>query len=139
MPTALIVGIPTLYLLWRVLSRRRAEHKLKTEGIGRGAPGFLTGVKKVALPRDIAERIKRGEEVSAEEVTLALERERAKAEGGEVEEPAEEMKGRKARAKRVHEEPRPLKVPEGVDEEWLPKGATTVGGSGAGKGRRRKK
>ena len=34
--------------------------------------GFMTGSKRVALPLHIAARIKMGEEVSAEEITEAL-------------------------------------------------------------------
>ena len=49
-------------------------------GIGRGAPGFRksrlteTNVKRIALPADIVARIRAGEEVSAEEITLAQQR-----------------------------------------------------------------
>ncbi|WFD33709.1 hypothetical protein MCUN1_000522 [Malassezia cuniculi] len=43
-------------------------------GIGRGAPGFQTNVKRIALPADIVRRIRAGEQVSAEEITAAQER-----------------------------------------------------------------
>ena len=42
-------------------------------GIGRGAPGFQTNVARVAIPPDLAARIRAGEEVSADEITQALE------------------------------------------------------------------
>ncbi len=46
-------------------------------GIGRGAPGFTTNVAQVRIPADIAARIRAGEEVSADEITRALDDVRA--------------------------------------------------------------
>ena len=103
-----------------------------TTGLGRGAPGFQTGSRKVSLPLHIAARIRLGEEVTADEVTeaLALERERLERE----ERDEEERRERERRGVKT------MKVPETVDEEWLPKGATVIGGQkGAGGARRRKK
>ncbi|KAE8216158.1 hypothetical protein CF327_g622 [Tilletia walkeri] len=40
-------------------------------GIGRGAPGFQTGVKRVAVPAALAARIRAGEQVSPEEIEAA--------------------------------------------------------------------
>lgn len=42
-------------------------------GLGRGAPGFQTNVRRVAVPPEIMARIRAGEDVSAEEITKAQE------------------------------------------------------------------
>uniref|UniRef100_A0A0K3CD20 Uncharacterized protein n=1 Tax=Rhodotorula toruloides TaxID=5286 RepID=A0A0K3CD20_RHOTO len=107
-PPFLLVSLPLAYLSYRFYVRlttippSQRPYDPKT-GIGRGAPGFQTGVRKVAIPKDLMERIKRGEEL-----------------GSAGEEEAEQRK-----------------LPENVDEEWLPAGAT--GSSGKNKTRRRKK
>ncbi|CAD6893895.1 unnamed protein product [Tilletia controversa] len=46
------------------------EYDPKT-GIGRGAPGFQTSVKRVAVPAALAARIRAGEQVSPEEIEAA--------------------------------------------------------------------
>ncbi|PKI85675.1 hypothetical protein MVES1_000746 [Malassezia vespertilionis] len=43
-------------------------------GIGRGAPGFQTNVRRVALPADLVARIRAGEEISPEEIAAAQEK-----------------------------------------------------------------
>lgn len=43
-------------------------------GLGRGAPGFQTNVKRIAVPPEIIARIRAGEEVSADEITRAQEK-----------------------------------------------------------------
>ncbi|KAK0556397.1 hypothetical protein OC846_001222 [Tilletia horrida] len=40
-------------------------------GIGRGAPGFQTSVKRIAVPAALAARIRAGEQVSPEEIEAA--------------------------------------------------------------------
>ncbi|GAA5935478.1 uncharacterized protein JCM15063_001049 [Sporobolomyces koalae] len=109
-----VLSIPVLYFTYRVYrgivapASSRKTYNPKT-GIGRGAPGFQTGVKKVAIPPELAARIRAGEDVSAEEVTAALdaERERIRKE----EEDAERIKnGGK-------------KLPANVDEDWLQDGS----------------
>ncbi|EFP75523.2 uncharacterized protein PGTG_00854 [Puccinia graminis f. sp. tritici CRL 75-36-700-3] len=73
-PIYLVICIPILILI-NYLNRARIEkaEKLK-KGIGRGVAGFQTGVRRVAIPPEIMERIRRGEEVSGEEITRAQER-----------------------------------------------------------------
>ncbi|BGP25483.1 hypothetical protein Rt10032_c04g2068 [Rhodotorula toruloides] len=130
-PPFLLASLPLAYLSYRFYKRliNIAPSQLPYDpntGIGRGAPGFQTGVRKVAIPKDLMERIKRGEEVSAEEITrgIELERERlAKEESSEASAGGEKGERRK--------------VPANVDEEWLPISAT--GASGKAKSRRRKK
>jgi hypothetical protein len=60
-----VISLPALYVY---VSRTLAARKLAKTGIGKGAPGFLTGVKRVAVPPEIAARIQRGEYVSPEEI-----------------------------------------------------------------------
>lgn len=88
----------------------------------------------MAIPRALAERIRAGEDVSAEEVTEALDAERARI---EKEEKEAEQAAAAAAAGRAGRETKTMKVPESVDESWLPAGATKVGGGNAA--RRRKK
>lgn len=40
-------------------------------GLGRGAPGFQTNIKRIAVPPEIMARIRAGEDVSADEITAA--------------------------------------------------------------------
>ncbi|EGU12004.1 hypothetical protein RTG_01886 [Rhodotorula toruloides ATCC 204091] len=130
-PPFLLVSLPLAYLSYRFYVRlttippSQRPYDPKT-GIGRGAPGFQTGVRKVAIPKDLMERIKRGEEVSAEEITAGIERERERLEREE-----------RSSGSAGEEEAEQRKLPENVDEEWLPAGAT--GSSGKNKTRRRKK
>ncbi|BGP32999.1 hypothetical protein JCM10296v2_004788 [Rhodotorula toruloides] len=130
-PPFLLVSLPLAYLSYRFYVRlttitpSQRPYDPKT-GIGRGAPGFQTGVRKVAIPKDLMERIKRGEEVSAEEITTGIERERERLEREE-----------RSSASAGGEEAERRRLPETVDEEWLPAGATGL--SGKKKARRRKK
>lgn len=133
LPPLLMVGLPVAfvgYRIYRFLSSgagagtttARRNYDPKT-GLGRGAPGFQTGVKRVAIPPALAARIRAGEEVSAEEVTEAIEAERERL--------AQEEAAEAAKANKV-------KLPENVDEDWLPAGMTDVG-KGKGATRRKKK
>ncbi|EKM75530.1 hypothetical protein AGABI1DRAFT_116360 [Agaricus bisporus var. burnettii JB137-S8] len=51
-----------------------ARYRLKKHGIGKGAPGFQTNVKKLQVTPEIAERLRRGEYVSSEEIEAAVAR-----------------------------------------------------------------
>lgn len=122
-PPLLLLSVPVAYVGYRVcrallstpVSKRPYDPKT---GVGRGAPGFQTGVRRVAIPPHIAARIRAGEEVSGEEITAALEVERERLD-------REEREGAEEK----------VKLPEGVDEDWLPAGAV----SGKKKARSRKK
>ncbi|GAA5876642.1 hypothetical protein JCM16303_003609 [Sporobolomyces ruberrimus] len=120
----LVFSVPVLYFSYRVYQGIVSPSKKKTynpsTGIGRGAPGFQTGVKKVAIPPELAARIRAGEEVSAEEVTAALDAERER-----MRQEEEEEERRKSGKK---------KLPDGVDESWLQEG--TLGSNS--KARKRK-
>lgn len=130
-PPFLLLSLPLAYLSYRFYARlttvppSQRPYDPKT-GIGRGAPGFQTGVRKVAIPKDLMERIKRGEEVSADEITRGIERERERLEREE-----------RSDASASEEESPRRKMPETVDEDWLPAGS--AGASAKNKSRRRKK
>jgi hypothetical protein len=66
-----VVSLLTLPPLYWYISRTLAARKLEKTGIGKGAPGFLTGVKRVAVPPEIVARLRRGEDVSPEEIEAA--------------------------------------------------------------------
>ncbi|PWN33002.1 uncharacterized protein FA14DRAFT_192045 [Meira miltonrushii] len=82
----LAIGIPIAGLFFFARSKvkkdpRNQAYDPKT-GLGRGAPGFQTNIKRIAVPPEIIARIRAGEEVSAEEITRAqekMQREEAKA------------------------------------------------------------
>ncbi|KAH9820688.1 hypothetical protein DFH28DRAFT_1079491 [Melampsora americana] len=76
-PVYLITSIPFLlivYFLIKLYNSYRLKQKKLSQGIGRGVAGFQTGVRRVAVPQEILDRIRRGEEVSAEEITRAQEK-----------------------------------------------------------------
>ncbi|KDN52532.1 hypothetical protein K437DRAFT_272398 [Tilletiaria anomala UBC 951] len=118
-----LAAIPVLFILTSFTpffgsSKSSRRNKITRQaydprtGIGRGAPGFQTNVAKVAIPPDIAARIRAGEDVSAEEITQAL----------------EDVKAGRYKPKEQIEK-----------EEWLPAGVTggTVPSKGGRKGKRR--
>ncbi|CAH7685926.1 hypothetical protein BY996DRAFT_4584358 [Phakopsora pachyrhizi] len=76
LPIYISVAIPFLiifkYIFSTYFSRQDDRRKkLFEQGIGRGVDGFQTSVRKVSVPIEIIERIRRGEDVSAEEITRA--------------------------------------------------------------------
>ncbi|EGG01836.1 uncharacterized protein MELLADRAFT_110697 [Melampsora larici-populina 98AG31] len=76
-PIYLITSIPfflIVYLLLKLYNSHQLKQKKLSQGIGRGVAGFQTGVRRVAVPQEILDRIRRGEEVSAEEITRAQEK-----------------------------------------------------------------
>jgi len=69
------LAVPVILIL---VVRARAGKGISTPkaydpktGLGRGAPGFQTNIKRIAVPPEIIARIRAGEEVSAEEITAA--------------------------------------------------------------------
>lgn len=69
---------------------RLAERKLAKTGIGKGAPGFQTGVKKIAVTPEIAARLRAGEQVSSEEIEEAVTAAKAQQEKKDIPENQEE-------------------------------------------------
>ncbi|KAF9525731.1 hypothetical protein CPB83DRAFT_870726 [Crepidotus variabilis] len=71
-PSLLWVAIPSLALISGFFIRKwYLARRLRLYGIGKGAPGFQTGVKQVRVTPEIAARIRRGEEVSPNEIAAA--------------------------------------------------------------------
>lgn len=62
--------IVALRLRSSITSPKSQAYDPKT-GLGRGAPGFQTNIKRIAVPPEIMARIRAGEEVSADEITAA--------------------------------------------------------------------
>ncbi|GAA6043765.1 hypothetical protein JCM8097_006663 [Rhodosporidiobolus ruineniae] len=121
LPPVLLFSLPVLYISYRLFSGSSSSKSKAYDpstGIGRGAPGFQTGVKRVAIPPALAARIRAGEEVSAEEVTAALEAEKERL--------AREEAGEKEKKK----------LPANVDADWLPASATKDDGKGKCRKRR---
>ncbi|KAK4054079.1 hypothetical protein OIV83_001104 [Microbotryomycetes sp. JL201] len=127
-PPLIILSIPAYLLasrLYNALVNPSSSSSSRpydpATGIGRGAPGFQTNTRKVQLPAELVARIKRGEEVSAEEVTAALDKQ------------AQQQEEQQMHAGQIE---RTRRVPERVDQDWLPKQQGASGGAG---GRRRKR
>ncbi|KAL0960898.1 hypothetical protein HGRIS_005907 [Hohenbuehelia grisea] len=121
LPSLLWVTIPTLLLISGYFARKwYLSYRLKKHGIGKGAPGFQTGTRKLKVTPEIAARIRRGEEVTAAEITAA----------------AAEMEAREARGldstpavpstttKSKKPSPPPVNPAEPVNE-WLPESIRT--------------
>lgn len=86
---------------------RLAARKLARTGIGRGAPGFQTSVRRIAVTPAIAARLRAGEQVSPEEIAAAQAAMTADAAGAM---PAEERKDQKETTSNA------------AENEWLPEG-----------------
>ncbi|CAA7268450.1 unnamed protein product [Cyclocybe aegerita] len=71
-PSLLWITIPPILLLSAYYVREwYLARRLRLHGIGKGAPGFQTGVRRVRITPDVAARIRRGEDVSPEEIEAA--------------------------------------------------------------------
>lgn len=124
-PIALVLLAPLAFLVHRHLSARRRATLLKEKGIGRGAAGFQTNVRRIQVPPEIAARIRRGEQVSAEEITAAQERMQQQQEGKEAATgTATDVKTKASK----------------VDDDWLPANARpSPKRVESGQGKRRKR
>ncbi|KAF8598620.1 hypothetical protein BDV93DRAFT_609729 [Ceratobasidium sp. AG-I] len=60
----------SFYLVGKYVDQTYIRPPSKT-GFGKGAPGFMTNVRKVAITPELAERMRRGEEVTPEEIAAA--------------------------------------------------------------------
>ena len=71
-PTMLFVTIPPLLILSVYFVRKwYLARRLRLHGIGRGAPGFQTNVKRIRITPQIKERLARGENVTPDEIAEA--------------------------------------------------------------------
>ncbi|KAK0201554.1 hypothetical protein DFS33DRAFT_1385854 [Desarmillaria ectypa] len=82
-PSLLWIAVPSVLLVSAYFARKwYLARKLKVHGIGKGAPGFQTGVRRVRVTPDIAARIQKGEVVSPEEIAESIARAEREAENG---------------------------------------------------------
>ncbi|KAF8513925.1 hypothetical protein BU17DRAFT_94963 [Hysterangium stoloniferum] len=100
---------------------RLAARKLARTGIGRGAPGFQTSVRKLAVTPEIAARLRAGEQVSPEEIAAAT-----AAAGAKVTEERRSVE--------------PVVVADDEENEWLPEGIrqAKTGGTKSRKSKKRR-
>ncbi|KAF4616927.1 hypothetical protein D9613_008560 [Agrocybe pediades] len=71
-PSLLWVALPPVFLISAYYIRKwYLARRLKLYGIGKGAPGFQTNVGRVRVTPEIAARIRRGENVSPQEIEAA--------------------------------------------------------------------
>ncbi|RDB16055.1 hypothetical protein Hypma_003477 [Hypsizygus marmoreus] len=71
-PSMLWITIPPVLVLSVYLVRKwYLARQLRLYGIGKGAPGFQTNVRRIRVTPEIAARLRRGEEVSPEEIASA--------------------------------------------------------------------
>ncbi|PPQ66968.1 hypothetical protein CVT26_009999 [Gymnopilus dilepis] len=128
-PSLLWITLPPVLLVSAYYVRKwYLARRLKLYGIGKGAPGFQTGVRRVRVTPEIAARIRRGEEVTPEEIEAAS---RA----------ADEEEERQKLSPSSKPAPSPVGLPRGVieerddrhlinrkeneiDNEWLPESIT---------------
>ncbi|KIL61883.1 hypothetical protein M378DRAFT_13218 [Amanita muscaria Koide BX008] len=74
-PSLWWITIPSVLAITGYIVRKwYLARRLRVHGIGKGAPGFQTNVKRIRVTPEIAARIKRGEEVSPEEIAAAAEK-----------------------------------------------------------------
>ncbi|SPO23447.1 uncharacterized protein UTRI_02126 [Ustilago trichophora] len=74
-------------------------------GLGRGAPGFQTGVKRMAVTPEIAARMRAGEQVTAEEIEAAVAKAQSQSQANST----------------------AVRNPN-VDQDWLPQGGKSPAG-----------
>ncbi|KAJ8515362.1 hypothetical protein ONZ45_g7196 [Pleurotus djamor] len=129
-PSLLWITIPSILLVSGYFARKwYLAYRLKKYGIGRGAPGFQTNVRKVQITPEIAARLRRGEEVSAEEITAAI----AKAE--ENRRLGIDENTTSGSPASTPEPPTRTSVKEEPVNEWLPESVTSQKKRGKGKRR----
>ncbi|KAF9030793.1 hypothetical protein BDZ89DRAFT_939320 [Hymenopellis radicata] len=124
-PSLWWIVIPPALLISAYFARKwYLARRLRVHGIGKGAPGFQTGVRRVRVTPEIAARIQRGEEVSPEEIAASI----ARAEQEEANPGSSSPK----QAKPTKRSPTPPSEPV---NEWLPE--TVTGSKKQGKKRRK--
>jgi len=116
--------------------------RLRIHGIGKGAPGFQTNVRRIRVTPEIAARIQRGEQVSAEEIEAASKK--AIEEEAAPKSPSKETSsnaGVNTLPMRIIEERDDRNVAiqkkkdDPVENEWLPDSVTVPKKRGKGKKR----
>lgn len=125
----------TLFFTARYIDNKFIRPPSKT-GFGKGAPGFITNTRKLKVTPEIAARLRRGEQVSPEEIEAAVKEAEAKVAAEEhkddvkVEEsepspPAKRRSTRTTKAKETKPIPPSKHVPPKEEpasdvNEWIP-------------------
>ncbi|KAH8100326.1 hypothetical protein BXZ70DRAFT_184055 [Cristinia sonorae] len=133
-PSLLWIAIPSIALISGYFIRKwYLARRLRLYGIGKGAPGFQTNVRRVRVPPEIAARIRRGEDVSPAEIEAAsrkadLEEEERVRNGGS---PAVVVEGSGGGVRSL-----PRGVVEERDDRHLISGNGSSSASGSGNGKK---
>lgn len=77
------IAAVTLFVTARYIDNKFIRPPSKT-GFGKGAPGFITNTRKLKVTPEIAARLRRGEQVSPEEIEAAVKDAEAKAAAAEA-------------------------------------------------------
>jgi len=131
LPVYGIAGI-ALFVLGRYIDNKFIRPPSKT-GFGKGAPGFMTNTRQIKVTPDIAARLRRGEQVSPEEIDAAVKAAEAALSGvasSAVETSPSPTKAspkktkKETKRKGATHQPAPAKVeePKEVMNEWIPEG-----------------
>ncbi|KAJ7696019.1 hypothetical protein B0H17DRAFT_1198339 [Mycena rosella] len=122
-PSLLWITIPTVLLVSGYFVRKwYLARRLRVHGIGKGAPGFQTNVRKIRVPPELMARIRRGEDVSPDEIAAASARMDAEERDGATSSPAPIT----PQSKKTESKPKPAVTEASSDpaNEWLPEGIT---------------
>jgi len=121
-PSLLWITIPSVLLISGYFVRKwYLARRLRVHGIGKGAPGFQTNVRKIRVPPELMARIRRGEDVSPDEIAAASARMEAEERDGPAPSTDPIPQSRKTESK-----PKPVaETPSDSANEWLPEGITT--------------
>ncbi|KAJ6557332.1 hypothetical protein DFH09DRAFT_1163810 [Mycena vulgaris] len=119
-PSLLWITIPSVLLVSGYFVRKwYLARKLRVHGIGKGAPGFQTNVRKIRVSPEIMARIRRGEDVSPDEIAAASARMEAEERDGPASPPEPLPQSKTPKPKPVV-----IEVPSEPVNEWLPEGIT---------------
>ncbi|KAJ7211495.1 hypothetical protein B0H12DRAFT_1242603 [Mycena haematopus] len=120
-PSLLWITIPSVLLVSGYFVRKwYLARRLRVHGIGKGAPGFQTGVRKIRVPPELMARIRAGEDVSPDEIAAASARMEAEERGESDRSHLKSQENRnETKTKTVVNE-----VPSDPANEWLPEGIT---------------
>ncbi|KAJ7071854.1 hypothetical protein B0H15DRAFT_85354 [Mycena belliarum] len=123
-PSLLWIVIPSALLVSGYFIRKwYLARKLRLHGIGKGAPGFQTNVRKIRVPPELMARIRRGEDVSPDEIAAASARMEAEERDGPQASPEPLPQPKKTDAK-LKSKPVTTEQNSEPVNEWLPEGIT---------------
>ncbi|KAF9518931.1 hypothetical protein BS47DRAFT_1337829 [Hydnum rufescens UP504] len=128
LPVYGVTGV-ALFFLGRYIDNTFVRPPSKT-GFGKGAPGFITNTRQIKVTPEIAARLRRGEQVSPEEIDVAVKAAEAALSGAapsavEVSPTKPSPKKTKVVKRKVSSrQPAPVKVedPKEAVNEWIPEG-----------------